>query len=393
MKVAILGLGVVGSGTFEVITQNREIIKKNTGIDFEVKYIVDIRDFSGTKFEKFVINDIQIALDDPEVSVVAEVIGGATFAYDFTKRALLAGKHVVTSNKELVATHGTELLAIAKEKGVNYMFEASVGGGIPIIRPMLNCLAANEITAISGIVNGTTNYILAQMIDENKTFETALKEAQELGYAEKDPTADVCGIDAQRKICILSDVAFKKEVNPDEVYAEGITKITLEDVAYAEKSNKVIKLLARMIVQNGQTFAFVAPHFVSKKHMLSGVDGVFNAVMVTGNMVDDVMFYGKGAGQLATASAVVADIIDSAKYYERADIAWTNQGSFIADYKEFVCQFFVKIENTQEIPFDNVENLSDDSKNEVAFITEEMSVAQLENILNKFEKYSYIRVL
>ncbi|MFI3115467.1 MAG: homoserine dehydrogenase [Clostridia bacterium] len=389
MKIAVLGMGVVGSGTYEVLTQNRETIKQKTGLDLEVKYIVDIRDFAGEKFEKLVVKDIQIALDDPEVTVVAEVIGGATFAYDFTKKALLAGKNVVTSNKELVAMHGVELLKIARENNVNYMFEASVGGGIPVIRPMLNCLAGNEIQAVTGIVNGTTNYILTQMIDENKSFEDALKEAQEKGYAEKDPTADVCGIDAQRKICILSDVAFNKEVKPSEVFAKGITEISLDDVAFAEKSNKVIKLLARMAVQNEKVYAFVEPHFVDKKHMLAGVSDVFNAVMVTGNMVDDVMFYGKGAGKLATASAVVGDIIDCLKTVERKEIFWEDKGCFIADVEDFKSKFFVKMEKNSKIPFAKVENLSNDAF--TAFITEEISLKELKNTVK--DTYSYIRVL
>ncbi len=392
MKIAILGFGVVGSGTYDVIMKNSESIAKKLGETLEVKYIVDIRDFTGTEYEKLVTKDFSVIENDDEVEAVVEVIGGATIAYEFTKRALLAKKHVITSNKELVAMHGAELLEIAIKNNVNYMFEASVGGGIPVIRPLIQCLSANEIDAITGIVNGTTNYILSQMIHNGVDFNDALKQAQELGYAEKDPTADVCGIDAQRKICILTNLAYSKEVNPSDVSAEGIDKVTLSDVNYARKDDKVIKLLARTVNQDGKIFTFVAPHLVEKTNMLAGVEDVFNAVMLTGNCVDDVMFYGKGAGKMATASAVVADVMDACMHRnKRKAISWEKADKYIADIADFKCKFYVNIKNTKEIPFENVTDLSDERENEVAFITDIMSLNDLKSQLTG--EYSYLRVL
>ena len=394
MKIAILGFGVVGSGTYDIIQENKETISKKAGEEISVKYIVDIRDFTGTPYENLVVNDFSIVENDPEVDVVVEVIGGTGVSLEFTKRALNAGKHVVTSNKELVATHGTELLKIANEKGLNYLFEASVGGGIPVIRPLVQCLSANEILGITGIVNGTTNYILSQMINNNTSFEDALKDAQAKGYAEQNPTADICGIDAQRKICILTNLAYGKEVNPDDVLAEGITEITLDDVYYANKGNKVIKLLARTENQNGQIFTFVAPHLVDKTNMLSLVEDVFNAVMIRGNMVDETLFYGQGAGKLPTASAVVADVIDACKHKtSRRYIDWVNTGKYIADMEDFSCKYFVKIKDFKECPSFADVNLSDDDKNEVAFITSDMKMSEFKLKMQDYNNYSYIRVL
>ncbi|MGE4549702.1 MAG: homoserine dehydrogenase, partial [Intestinibacillus sp.] len=277
--------------------------------------------------DKFV-TDFSVIENDPEITVVAEVMGGVGAAYEFTKRCLKAGKSVCTSNKELVATRGEELLALAKAHNVGYMFEASVGGGIPLIRPMLQCLAANEINEICGILNGTTNYILTQMINGGVSFEDALASAQAKGYAEQDPTADIEGHDACRKICILSDLAFGDKLDPDKVECEGITKITLRDVACADKLGRVIKLIGRAVRNDdGTAYAYVAPHLIDKDSPLATVHGVFNAVMIDGNATGEVMFYGKGAGKLATASAVVADMMDCAFHRDRRRPIFWGDGS------------------------------------------------------------------
>lgn len=314
VNVAILGFGTVGSGVAEVLTKNGGLIDQRVDDLVRLKYILDVREFPGSPFESCFVKDFSVIESDPEVDIVVETIGGATIALDFTTRALKAGKSVVTSNKELVATHGYDLLQLAKEHHVSYLFEASVGGGIPILRPLTSCLAANELTQITGILNGTTNYILTRMIKAGLTFDQALKEAQDNGYAEKDPTADVDGHDACRKICILAALAFGQHVYPQQVPTEGIRNVTLEDVAYADSKGYKIKLLGRCIRQpEGKVCAFVAPHLVSDDNPLAGVEDVFNAIAVTGNAIGDVMFYGRGAGKLPTASAVVADVIDIAK--------------------------------------------------------------------------------
>lgn len=324
IKVAVMGHGTVGSGVYELFEMNAEKIARVLGEAVEVKYVLDLRDFSALSYGHKFVTDFSVIENDPEISVVAEVMGGVGAAYEFTKRCLEAGKSVCTSNKELVATKGEILLKIAQEHGVNYMFEASVGGGIPIIRPMLQCLAANEFNEICGILNGTTNYILTQMIHNSVSFEDALKQAQLNGYAEKDPTADIEGHDACRKICILSDLAFGDKFDPDEVECEGITKITLEDVANADKLGCVIRLLGRSVrCDDGTAYAYVAPHLIQKDSPLASVEDVFNAIMVNGNATGDVMFYGKGAGKLATASAVVADMMDCVEHRQnRRRIMW-----------------------------------------------------------------------
>jgi homoserine dehydrogenase len=314
VNVAILGFGTVGSGVAEVLTTNGELIDQRVNDLVRLKYILDVRDFPDSPYRDCFVKDFSVIENDPEVNIVVETIGGAKIALDFTTRALKAGKSVVTSNKELVATHGYELLQLAKEHGCSYLFEASVGGGIPILRPLTSCLAANELSQITGILNGTTNYILTRMIRAGLTFEQALKEAQDNGYAEKDPTADVDGHDACRKICILSALAFGQHVYPDQVPTEGIRNVTLADVAYADSRGYKIKLLGRGIRQpEGKVCAFVAPHLVPAENPLSGVEDVFNAIAITGNAIGDAMFYGRGAGKLPTASAVVADVIDIAK--------------------------------------------------------------------------------
>ena len=324
VKVAVLGHGTVGSGVYEVFEMNAKRIAAAVGEPVEVKYVLDLNDFSHLPYGDKFVTDFTVIENDPEVTVVAEVMGGVGAAYEFTKRCLLAGKSVCTSNKELVATRGEELLALAKEKNVNYLFEASVGGGIPVIRPMMQCLAANEINEIRGILNGTTNYILSEMIHKGVSFEDALAQAQANGYAEKDPTADIEGHDACRKICILSNLAFGDKFDPDQVSAEGITKITLADVEAAGKLGYVIKLIGRALrCEDGTAYAYVAPHLIPKTHPLAAVEDVFNAIMVDGNATGDVMFYGKGAGKLATASAVAADMMDAMAHREkRRPVEW-----------------------------------------------------------------------
>ena len=314
VNVAILGFGTVGSGVAEVLTTNGGLIDHRVDDLVRLKYIVDVRDFPDSPYADLFVKDFAVLESDPELDIVVETIGGATIALDFTTRALKAGKSVVTSNKELVATHGYELLQLAREHGCSYLFEASVGGGIPILRPLTSCLAANELEQVTGILNGTTNYILTRMIRAGLTFDQALAEAQANGYAEKDPTADVDGHDACRKICILAALAFGRHVYPDQVPTQGIRGVTLEDVAYADSMGCKIKLLGRALRQpEGKVCAFVAPHLVPGENPLAGVEDVFNAIAVTGNAIGDVMFYGRGAGKLPTASAVVADVIDIAK--------------------------------------------------------------------------------
>lgn len=324
IQIAVMGFGTVGAGVAEVLQTNGALLEKRLGEAVALKYILDIRDFPDSPFGALVAHDFETIVNDPELDVVVETIGGAGIAYEYTRRALLAGKHVVTSNKELVATRGRELLTLAEEKNVNYLFEASVGGGIPILRPLQQCLAANEIEEVFGILNGTTNYILTRMVRSGITFEAALKEAQAMGYAEQDPTADVEGQDACRKICILADLAFGREVLPEQVPTEGISGVTLRDVEIVEKAGWRVKLLGRAVRRaDGSIYAYVAPHLVEEHHPIAAVEDVFNAVMVRGNAVGEVMFYGPGAGKLPTASAVVADVIDAAQHrQQRRRIGW-----------------------------------------------------------------------
>lgn len=326
VNVAILGFGTVGGGVAEVLTVNRRLLAQKAGQEIHLKYILDTRDFPGSPFEDRIVHDFSIIERDPEVQVVVECIGGATIALDFVKRCLRAGKHVATSNKEMVATHGYELNAIAKEKNVNFLFEASVGGGIPILRPLYFDLAGNEIQEVCGILNGTTNYILTKMIQDGAAFDDVLKDAQAKGYAERNPAADVEGIDACRKVCILSALAFGFHVYPQQVPTEGITSITEADVAVANAGNLKLKLLGRTLrTPDGKVCAFVAPHYVSRTSQLSLVDDVFNALLVRGNAVGEAMFYGPGAGKLPTASAVVGDVIDAVWHLDqRRNLDWAD---------------------------------------------------------------------
>ena len=313
INIAIMGFGTVGSGVAETLDINKDVIAKRVGEEIVVKYILDIRDFPESRFASLVTHNADDVFTDKDIKIAVETIGGARIAYEYTKRALSSGISVVTSNKELVSTKGPELLEIAKNNNCCYLFEAAVGGGIPIIRPLYKCLAANKITKIAGIVNGTTNYILSQMKDEGLDFVTALKQAQENGFAEADPTADVEGIDAQRKLSILSTIALEGNyVSPDEINAEGISKLTLDDIDFEEKAQAELKLIAYFENADNGAIAYVAPTYVARGNLLASVSGVFNAVMVDGNALGVSMYYGKGAGTMPTASAVFGDIIQAA---------------------------------------------------------------------------------
>ncbi len=377
---AIMGHGTVGSGVAELLICNNDRIASRIKGEMEVKYILDLRDFDGLSYSDKFIKDFNIIKDDPDVRIVVEVMGGLHPAYDFVKECLLRGKSVVTSNKELVAAKGAELLKIAEEKNVNFLFEASVGGGIPIIRPMAQCLAANEIQSVTGILNGTTNYILNKMIVDNMDFSAALKLAQDNGFAEKDPAADIEGHDACRKICILAALAFGKHVYPEQVSCEGITDITLDDVEYADNFNCVIKLIGHAArLDNGKITASVRPTVVSRENVLSGVHGVFNAITVNGDATGDVMFYGKGAGKMPTASAVVADVIDCAKHISARKYLGWDEGSddYVVtpdnDTRLYVwaksCDFD-KLVKSFESAFDGVTCVKNAYKGEIAFITD-----------------------
>ena len=341
-KIAIMGHGVVGSGVAEVIMQNCESISARAEQDLEIKYILDLRDFDNLSYSDKFIKEFNLIANDDEISIVAEVMGGLEPAYTYVKTCLLNGKSVVTSNKELVAAKGAELLQIAREKGVNFFFEASVGGGIPIIRPLHSCLAANKITEIAGILNGTTNFILTKMIREKMDFSAALKMAQELGYAERNPDADVLGHDACRKICILASLAFGRHIYPNSVHTVGITEITLDDVDAAGKLGYVIKLIGRAKEEDGKVSIMVSPALIAKESQLAGIDDVFNGILVRGNAIGDVVFYGRGAGKLPTASAVVADIIDAAKANANdRSLFWEDCGSDFVKPVEMVSSAFM----------------------------------------------------
>lgn len=346
IKVAVLGYGTVGSGVVEVIESNNAEVSVKAGEKMHVSYILDLRDFPGDPYEDRVIHDFNIILNDPEVSVVCEVMGGVGAAYQFTKQLLEAGKSVCTSNKELVAKHGAELLEIARNKNCSYMFEASVGGGIPVIRPITKALTAEKIEKITAILNGTTNYILSKMEKEGAGYEETLKKAQELGYAERNPEADVEGYDACRKVAILSSLMTGKNVDAEKIYTEGITGISPADFEYAGAAGMTIKLLATSeAMADGRVLAMVAPAFVSTEHPLAAVNDVYNGVFVKGNMLGDVMFYGRGAGKLPTASAVVSDVIDCARHIGRSSIVciWDREEAGLADVGESRKCFFVRV--------------------------------------------------
>ena len=394
IKIAVMGYGTIGSGVVEVLATNKDSIAKRAGDEIEVKYVLDLRDFPGDPIEDKVVHDYQTIVNDPEVSVVVETMGGVEPAYTFVKAMLEAGKHVTTSNKALVADKGAELIALAKEKNVNFLFEASVGGGIPIIRPLNSCLTADEIEEITGILNGTTNYMMTKMSNEGLEFEDVLKDAQEKGYAEKDPSADIEGYDACRKIAILTSLVCGQQVDFNDIHTEGITKISATDIKYAKQMGRVIKLLASSKKTENGYSAMVAPFLLSPEHPLYNVNDVFNAIFVHGNVLGDAMFYGSGAGKLPTASAVVADIVDIAKHLNRNIlIEWSSKKLELVDYKKAENVFFVRTTADKakiESAFGNVEFVEVEGiTGEIGFVTTSMKedtfaakAAELGNVLS-----------
>ena len=344
IKTAVMGYGTIGSGVTEILAENRDVIAAQAGQEIELKYVLDLREFPDSPIADKVIHEFKLIEEDPEIQIVVETMGGLNPAYPFVKACLMAGKHVVTSNKALVAAHGTELLAIARKKKVNFFFEASVGGGIPIIRPLYHCLMGERIEEITGILNGTTNYILTKMDKEGDTFENALREAQNLGYAERNPEADVEGYDTCRKIAILTAMAAGKEVDYQDIYTEGITKITDVDFKYAEKMGVSIKLFGTGRIRDGKVSAYVAPVMINSSHPLYGVRDVFNGIMVRGNMLGVSMFYGSGAGKLPTASAVIADIIEAAQNLKKnVPMGWGNEKQTIEPMESMRFRYFVRL--------------------------------------------------
>lgn len=379
VKVAVMGYGTVGSGVVEVLHSNAALIENRAGTAVEVKYILDIREFPGDPYEDKVIHDFEIILRDPEIKVVCETMGGIEPALTFSRRALMAGKSVCTSNKELVACHGAELIALAKENRCNYLFEASVGGGIPIIRPLNTALTAERILEITGILNGTTNYILSKMEKEGAQFEEVLKKAQEKGYAERNPQADVEGYDACRKIAILASLMSGKTVDYRDIYTEGITGITPEDFAYAKALGMAIRLLAVCKAEPDGYMAAVSPCLLSEDNPLSGIHNVFNAVFVCGNMVGETMYYGRGAGKLPTASAVAADVIDCVKHQgTHIWCMWDREKIVLKDFGQVTGRFFVRTalsdEAAAEALFGSVEKIRlPECPQEFGFVTGEMT--------------------
>ena len=351
INVALLGFGVIGSGVAEVLTENKALIEQRIGREINIKYILDLREFKGHPLEHLIVHDFNVILNDPEVSVVAEMMGGSHPAYDFSKACIEAGKSVVTSTKEVVANFGAELQHLAAVHGVRYLYEASVGGGIPIIRPMMHDLQSNAIVAVNGILNGTTNYILTQMIDNGVSCEDALKDAQQKGYAERNPAADVEGLDAARKIVILAALAFGTILRPDDIHVEGITALTLDDVKVAEAFSASLKLIGHAEKQDGRVLCMVSPRIVPRSNPLAGVADVFNGVLVDANMVDRVMFYGRGAGKLPTASAVVADLIDVWQTDPASvrEVVWTPATpETVADFGDYASRSVVIFRGTAE---------------------------------------------
>ena len=374
IHIAVLGYGTVGSGVVEVIETNKESIAKKAGDEVNVKYILDLREFPGDPYEKKVVHDYNIILNDPEVSIICETMGGNEPAFTFSKDALLRGKSVCTSNKELVANHGPELIQTAKNNNCNYLFEASVGGGIPIIRPINSSLTAEKIDAITGILNGTTNYILTKMDEDDANFDDVLKEAQDKGYAERNPEADIEGYDAGRKIAILSSLVKGENVKFENVYTEGITKIDTVDFAYARKLKMAVKLLAMCKDTEDGFYAMVAPFMIPKGHPLYSVSGVFNAVYVHGNMLGDSMYYGRGAGKLPTASAVVSDVIDCARHLGKNIMCfWDAKNSEVMDIADTKRRFFVRVPDSAKdkvkTAFAAIEEVDAQAAGEFAFIT------------------------
>lgn len=396
MKIAVMGYGTIGSGVVEVLRINKEKIAKRAGEPVEVKYILDLREFPGDPMEDAIVHDYQTIANDPEIGIVVETMGGVEPAYTFVKAMLEAGKQVTTSNKNLVAAKGAELIKIAREHGVNFQFEASVGGGIPIIRPLNKCLTADDIEEITGILNGTTNYMLTKMTDEGADFDEVLKDAQAKGYAEKDPTADIEGHDPCRKIAILTSLVAGKQIDFEDIHCEGITKITAVDIKYAKAMNRSIKLLASSKKVGDSYSCLVAPYMLKSTHPLCGVNGVFNGIFVRGNVLGDAMFYGSGAGKLPTASAVVADIVDMVKHqHTNIYIDWSQEKLEIVDYKDSVNAFFVRTSSDKaavEVAFGNVEYVENVEAGEIGFVTGEMTEAEFEEKSAKIEILNRIRL-
>ena len=354
INIAVMGHGTVGSGVVEVFYKNRESIQKKVGKSMDIKYILDLRDFPDSPYADKFIKDFDVIAEDPDIEIVVEVMGGLEPAFTYVKTCLSKGKSVVTSNKELVAARGAELLEIARQNGVNFYFEASVGGGIPIIRPLYSCLASDEIDEVAGILNGTTNFILTKMIREQMSFDDALKLAQNLGYAERNPSADVDGHDACRKICILASLSFGHHVYPEFVHTEGIREVALEDVAYAEDWGGVIKLIgrAKRASENGDIYAMVSPALISRESQLASVDDVFNGILVRADATGDVVCYGRGAGKLPTASAVIADVVNAAKATATTKgLQWVDDGTnHVLDYQEDTVGMYLRLKGSDNIP-------------------------------------------
>lgn len=398
IKIAVLGYGTVGSGVVKVLNTNSAVIAKRAGQEVEVKYVLDLRDFPDDPVQSKVVHDFEVVVSDPEVDIVVETMGGTKPSYEFVKRSLQAGKSVCTSNKELVAAFGAELVHIAKSRNVNFLFEASVGGGIPIIRPLNQSLTADRIEQINGILNGTTNYILTKMAKEGSNFDDVLKQAQELGYAEKDPTADVEGYDACRKIAILTSLAYGQQVDYEDIYTEGITKITSNDFLYAKKMGAAIKIFGTSRKVGGKLYAMVAPQMIKADNPLFAVNDVFNAICVTGNMLGDVMFYGKGAGKEATASAVVSDVVDAVKHMNvNVMTIWEDEKQVVAPMDEMENRFFVRIGDKErakaEQTFENAEFTDAGVPGEIGFVTERMTEKKFNDAVAGFDTFiSRIRV-
>lgn len=405
--IAVLGHGTVGSGVTELFIKNKKSIEKKAGMELDIKYILDIRDFPDHPLADRFTKDFEQIVNDDDVAVVVEVIGGLDPAYSYVKRCLESGKSVVTSNKELVAAYGAELLKIAKDNNLNFLFEASVGGGIPIIRPLSQCLSANELFEIAGILNGTTNYILTKMISEGVSFESALATAQELGYAERNPSADVDGADSCRKICILASLAFGQHIYPEQVHTEGIRSISLKDVEAAKSFGGVIKLIANATcLENGKIQIFVAPCIVSKLSQLSHVEDVFNAILVKGDAIGDVIFYGRGAGKMPTASAVVADVIDSVKHISRRKMIYWSEATenCVEDFGTYESSYYVRCHRNGDTArlvasaFGDVKYIEGYADSEIAFITPVITENELRTkcaalAADGIDTYSTIRVI
>ncbi len=396
IKAAVMGYGTIGSGVAEVLSVNRESIAAKAGEGIEIKYVLDLRDFPGDAIQDKVVHDVNIIAEDPEVTVVVETMGGVEPAYTFVKTMLEKGKHVTTSNKALVAEKGAELIALAKEKNVNFLFEASVGGGIPIIRSLNSSLTADEIEEITGILNGTTNYMMTKMAVDGLEFEDVLKDAQAKGYAEKDPSADVEGYDACRKIAILTSLVCGQQVDFHEIHTEGITKISASDMKYAKKMGRAIKLLASSRKTKDGYLAMVAPFLLSPDHPLYNVNDVFNAVFVHGNVLGDAMFYGSGAGKLPTASAVVADMVDIVKHRDRNIwVEWSSKKIKLADFKKAENAFFVRTSSGKEEieqAFGGADYIDAGIAGERGFVTPVMPEEEFAEKSAKLEVLSVIRV-